>query len=161
MRGLLVGVEALPRAAARLPPLLRARRAARLQPLAGRLRRLPRLGEGPHRRRAGTAGPAGPEDGEVGGGCLRRRGRHSGRVCVSGGAVRERTSAGPGAEEARRGVGAAELPAARLAPPAGARRCQIVALPGSGADRGALPSRGCGSAPLPARTSLPVGKLHQ
>lgn len=75
--------------------------------------------------------------------------------------MRERTSAGPGAEEARRGVGAAELPAARLAPPAGARRCQIVALPGSGADRGALPSRGCGSAPLPARTSLPVGKLHQ
>lgn len=60
VRGLLVGVEALPRAAARLPPLLRARGAAGLRPLAGRLRGLPRLGEGPSRRRAGTArAPAG------------------------------------------------------------------------------------------------------
>lgn len=43
--------------------------------------------------------------------------------------MRERTSARPGAEEARRGVGAAEQPAARLAPPAAARRGQVAALP--------------------------------
>lgn len=54
VRGLLVGVEALPRAAARLPPLLRARGAADLRPLAGGLRGLPRLGEEPRRRRAGS-----------------------------------------------------------------------------------------------------------
>lgn len=57
VRGLLGGVEALPRAAPRLPPLLRARGAAGLRPLAGGLRGLPRLGEGPRRRRAGTAPP--------------------------------------------------------------------------------------------------------
>lgn len=50
-----MGVEALPRVAARLPPLLRPRGAAGLRPLAGRLRGLPRLGEGPRRRRPGTA----------------------------------------------------------------------------------------------------------
>lgn len=57
VRGLLVGVEALPRAAPRLPPLLHARGAAGLRPLARGLRGLSRLGEGPRRRRAGTAGP--------------------------------------------------------------------------------------------------------
>lgn len=54
VRGLLGGVEALPRAAPRFPPLLHARGAAGLRPLAGGLRGLPRLGEGPRRRRAGT-----------------------------------------------------------------------------------------------------------
>lgn len=136
VRGLLVGVEALSRAAARLPPLLRARRAARLRPLARRLRRLPRLGEGARHRRAGIAGSGGGEErrgGGKGGAGLGwaacGAGVGTATACVSGGAVRERTSARPGAEEARRGVGAAEQPAARLAPPAAARRGQVAALP--------------------------------
>lgn len=74
VRGLLVGVEALPRAAPRLPPLLHARGAAGLRPLAGGLRGLSRLGAGPRRRRAGTAGQVPP--GPVCPGSERLRTRH-------------------------------------------------------------------------------------